>query len=59
MTTLPPKEYLRPDEVAKYWSVSKRTIYVWIETGKLKAVKIGRLLRIPRQEVESIKEIAE
>ena len=51
MPILPNKELLRPDEVAKYLSVSRKTIYLWIDTGKLDAVKISRLIRIPRKSV--------
>jgi len=55
MPNLPDKELLRPDEVAKYYSVAKSTVYVWIETGKLEAVKVGgKLLRIPREALESL-----
>ena len=51
MSELPNKELLRPDEVAKYLSVSRKTIYLWIDTGKLDAVRISRLIRIPRKSV--------
>jgi len=55
MSKLPDKALLRPDEVAKYYSVAKSTVYVWIETGKLEAVKVGgKLLRIPREALESL-----
>ena len=55
MTDLPNKALLRPDEVAKYYSVAKSTVYVWIETGKLEAVKVGgKLRRIPREALESL-----
>jgi excisionase family DNA binding protein len=36
-----PKEVYRPDEVALLLSVSRRTVYNWIERGDLRAVKIG------------------
>jgi excisionase family DNA binding protein len=53
MTALPDKELLRPDEVAKYLSLSVKTIYGWIAEGKLDAVKVGpfQVLRIPREGV--------
>ena len=56
MTTLPDKELLRPDEVAAYFSLSVKTIYGWIATGKLEAVKIGpsQSIRITKEAVESI-----
>ncbi len=55
MTTLPNKELLRPDEVALYLSVTRKTVYQWINTGKLEAVRISKLLRIPRVAVEKFK----
>jgi len=55
MTDLPNKELFRPDEVAKFYSVARSTVYVWIETGKLEAVKVGgKLLRIPREALENL-----
>lgn len=52
---LPNKELLRPDEVAEYFSISVRTVYTWIETGKIEAITIaGSILRIRRQEIIKI-----
>lgn len=49
MESLPEKELLRPDEVARYFGVSRATVYVWIQTGQLKAVKLpGKTIRIRR-----------
>lgn len=54
MTTLPNKELLRPDEVAKYFSVHKTTIYRWINEGLLPSKKIGnKSVRITRKSVLS------
>lgn len=50
MTALPDKELLRPDEVAKYYSVSEKTVRDWIATGKLLAVKVVKVWRIHRQD---------
>ena len=46
------KRYLRPDEVARMLSVSVRTIQHWAKSGKLPAVKLNGLLRIPVAELE-------
>ena len=54
MHKLPDKELLRPDEVADYFSVSRKTIYAWIDSGKLKAVKVCRLTRIRRVDVSEV-----
>lgn len=51
MTTidLPDKKLLRVEEVANYWSVTVRTIYLWLEHGQLEAVRTpGRSIRITR-----------
>ncbi len=53
MNNLPNKALLRPDEVADYFSVDVRTVYLWIEEGVIQnAVKITKkTIRIPREEV--------
>jgi excisionase family DNA binding protein len=52
MTDLPNKELLRVEEVAEYFSVTKKTIYLWIEHGHLDADKIaGSVIRITRTSV--------
>lgn len=52
MKSLPEKELLRPDEVAKFWSVSVKTIYRWIDLGIIPGVKKGGTVRVPREEAE-------
>jgi excisionase family DNA binding protein len=49
------EEMLTPKEVRVKLGISKRTLYRWIKTGKIKAVVLpsGRI-RIPREEVEKI-----
>jgi len=55
MKYLPEKDLYRPDEVAAYFSVTRKTIYQWIEKGKLKAVRIANnQLRIQREEILEI-----
>jgi excisionase family DNA binding protein len=54
MMTLPKKDLLRPAEVAAYFSLSTKTIYGWIDQGKLEAVKIGGTIRITREAVEGL-----
>ncbi len=43
-----------PIEVAKIFKVTRKTIYNWIESGKIKPIKIGNVIRIPKEEVERI-----
>jgi excisionase family DNA binding protein len=56
--SLPPRRYLaRKDyftrkEVAEHFRVSRRTVDRRIRDGQLKATKMGRSVRIPREEVE-------
>ena len=59
--TLPNKEYLRPDEVANYFSLSVKTIYGWIDSGQIEAVKVGpnKTVRIRREEVENMVQMKE
>lgn len=37
--------FLTLDDLSKLLKVSKRTLYGWIYTGKLKSLKIGGLIR--------------
>ena len=59
--TLPNKEFLRPDEVAYYFSLSVKTIYGWIDSGKIEAVNVGpgNTVRISREEVEKMVKMKE
>jgi len=55
MTHLADKEFFRPAEVAKYFCVALSTVYSWIDTGKLDAVKIGdKTVRIKRETIINI-----
>jgi len=51
MNLLPDKELLRVDEAAAYLRVTKKTIYSWIDVGKLEAIKVHTLIRIPRKNI--------
>ena len=48
------KTYYRPDEIAHLFSLSKRTIYRLIHCKKLSAIKVGRSIRIPREELQRL-----
>ncbi|MCX5810163.1 MAG: helix-turn-helix domain-containing protein [Proteobacteria bacterium] len=53
--TLPDKLFFRPSDVAHMFDISVKTVYGWIETGKLRAIRItDRTLRIPRAAIEKI-----
>ena len=51
MKKLPEKDLLRPDEVANYFSVTKMTIYRWVDEGRLECTKISNSMRIFRESV--------
>jgi len=52
MSELPNKALLRPDEVAKYLSVKRSIVYLWIKTGQMEGVKLpGKTIRVRREEV--------
>ena len=51
MEKLIDKDLFRVDEIAEYFSVTDRTVRLWIEHGHLKAERIGGSIRIPYQSV--------
>jgi len=51
--------YLTPISVAKMLKVSRLTVYRWIKEKKLRAVKVGGLVRIREEDLKAfIKDIA-
>lgn len=42
------------DELAEKLRVSRMTIYRWIKSGKLTAMKLGKEFRIDREEFERL-----
>ena len=42
---------MTPEQVADWLQVHRGTVYRWIDEGKLPALKVGRVYRIPRDEV--------
>jgi excisionase family DNA binding protein len=57
MKELPDKAHYRPDEVAEYFDMPVKTLYQWIQEGKVKAIRPAgcNLLRIPKDAVEEMK----
>ena len=41
-------------EVANKFSVSKQTVLKWINSGKIKAVKVVKVYRIPKDEIDGL-----
>lgn len=44
--------WLTPGEIAKELKVSERSVYRWIDSGELKAVKLGRIWRIAKEDFD-------
>ena len=60
MNKLPDKELFRPEEVAEYLNVSKRTVYTWLDNGTLTGVKIaGTTVRVDRESIEGVISVIE
>ena len=49
-----PREFYTPEQLAELLQVSKPAIYKWAHEGRIKAVRIGRTVRIPATEVERL-----
>ena len=45
---------LSPKEFADRLSISRWTVYAWISEGRIKSVKVGRLVRIAESELARI-----
>jgi len=43
---------LTPEQAAEYLQVAKRTIYKWLQEGRIAGVKAGSLWRIPETALE-------
>lgn len=42
------------EQAAEYFGLNKMTVYRWISKGKIKSIKLGNRVRIPRSEIERI-----
>ena len=40
--------------IAKMFSVSRQTVLKWINNGKIKAVKVVKVYRIPKEEIDRL-----
>lgn len=48
------KRCMSPEEVAKIYGVSRQTVWRWIRTGKLSAVRIGGAYYIRTTDLEDM-----
>ncbi len=46
--------FYTPDELAGMLKVTRQAVYNWIQQGRMEAVRIGRTVRIPAEEVERL-----
>lgn len=53
------KKYYSVAETADYFSVSASTVRNWINAGTIKTVKIGRLFRIPADELHRLEQLTD
>lgn len=44
--------FLSANEIARRLSVTPLSVYRWARMGRIRPVRIGRLLRFPQEEVE-------
>ncbi|HOW27344.1 MAG TPA: helix-turn-helix domain-containing protein [Elusimicrobiota bacterium] len=47
------QRYLSPLQASQYLGLSKQTIYIWAEEGKIPGYKVGRVWRFDREELDS------
>jgi len=48
---LPLKKTFRPDEIAAFLSLSRRTVYRWIERGDLPSFRASGSIRVLREDL--------
>jgi excisionase family DNA binding protein len=41
------EKYWTPEEIAERLKINVRTVNRWIASGKLRAIRVGRLWRVP------------
>jgi len=46
--------FYTPDELAVMLKVTRQAVYNWVQQGRIEAVRIGRTVRIPAEEVERL-----
>lgn len=51
--TLETLDFLKTSDVAKILKVSKQTVWTLIQNGDIPAVKVGKLYRVERKELEN------
>jgi excisionase family DNA binding protein len=49
------KRFLTLDEVAELFRVHRGTVYKWVRSGKLRAVRVAATWRIPEEVIDELK----
>ena len=49
----PARRWISPRETAEYLDCHLQTVYAWIDSGKLPAVRIGRSVRVDLRALEA------
>lgn len=49
-------EYYTPEEAAAKLKIARRTMYLWLRTGKVKGKKLNRMWRISETELNRLLE---
>jgi len=52
ITTVEPPALLRAEEVARLTSLGRSTVFKMLATGELRAVRVGRAVRVRRIDLE-------
>lgn len=47
-------DLMTADEAAEQLRVTRRTVYEWLKEGRLRGVKVGRLWRIHKSDVDEL-----
>jgi excisionase family DNA binding protein len=45
-------QFYTPEEIAIILKTTRKTVYLWMRSGKLKALKAGSLWRIPQSALD-------
>jgi excisionase family DNA binding protein len=40
-------------EISQHFDVSKQTVHNWINSGQLRAIRLGRIIRIPQSALDN------
>jgi len=48
-------EFYKVSEIARMLNMSKATAYRWVKSKKIMAIRIGKTIRIPKSEIERVR----